>query len=308
MSGLKTKEKKTLKWLWITLITIVILVAASGIYLFTVYGSVKSTVNKDTHEPVKAIDTEVTKEKVAKRDSLNVLLMGVDERAGDKGRSDTMIVMTLDADNSRAQMVSIPRDTLTEIVGIGVKDKINHAYAFGGSEMSVETVEKFLDIDLDYYVRVNMEGLEDLVDAVDGITINNNFEFTEGGRTFKKGEITLNGKEALSYVRMRKNDPKGDVGRNERQRQVIQAVLDKGSNITSITKINKLIGILGKNIVTNLEFDEIQMLYKNYKDVRSNVSSYQMTGENKVIDGIWYLLVPDEEKAKTTEMIREYGG
>ncbi|WP_369823510.1 LCP family protein [Sporosarcina sp. P30] len=302
------KKKSKLKWLWVTLITIVILVAAGGIYLFTVYGSVKSTVNKDTHEPVKAIDTEVTKEKVAKRDSINVLLMGVDERKGDKGRSDTMIVMTLDADNSRAQMVSIPRDTLTEIVGKGVKDKINHAYAFGGSEMSVDTVEKFLDIDLDYYVRVNMEGLEDLVDAVDGITIHNNFEFTEGGRTFKEGEVTLNGKEALSYVRMRKNDPEGDVGRNERQRKVIQAVIDKGVNVKSVTKINKLIGILGKNVVTNLEFDEIQTLYKNYKNVRRDISTYQITGENKVIDDIWYLLVPDEEKAKTTEMIREYGG
>ncbi|PIC86120.1 transcriptional regulator LytR [Sporosarcina sp. P20a] len=308
MNGLARKKKSKLKWLWITLITIAILVVAGGIYLFTVYGSVKSTVNKDTHESVKAIDTEVTKEKVAKRDSLNVLLMGVDERAGDKGRSDTMIVMTLDADNSRAQMVSIPRDTLTEIVGKGVKDKINHAYAFGGSEMSVDTVEKFLDIDLDYYVRVNMEGLEDLVDAVDGITIHNNFEFTEGGRTFKEGEVTLNGKEALSYVRMRKNDPEGDVGRNERQRKVIQAVIDKGVNVKSVTRINKLIGILGKNVVTNLDFDEIQELYKNYKNVRRDISTYQITGENKVINDIWYLLVPDEEKTKTTEMIREYGG
>jgi len=308
MNGLARKKKSKLKWLWITLITIAVLIVAGGIYLFTVYGSVKSTVTKDTHEPVEAIDKEVTKEKVAKRESLNVLLMGVDERTGDKGRSDTMIVLTLDADNSRAQMVSIPRDTMTEIVGKGVKDKINHAYAFGGSEMSVETVENFLDIDLDYYVRVNMEGLEDLVDAVDGITIHNKFEFTEGGRTFKEGELTLNGKEALSYVRMRKNDPQGDVGRNERQRQVIQAVIDKGVNVTSVTKINKLIGILGKNVVTNLEFDEIQELYKNYKNVRNNISTYQITGENKVIDGIWYLLVPEEEKAKTTEMIREYGG
>lgn len=302
------KKKSKLKWLWITLIIIVALVAAVGIYLFTVYSSVKSTVNEDSHESVEAIDTDATKEKVKKRESLNVLLLGVDERAGDRGRSDTMIVMTLDANNSRMQMVSIPRDSRTEIIGKGVEDKINHAYAFGGSEMSVATVENFLGIDLDYYVRVNMEGLEELVDAVGGITVDNKLEFTQDGRTFKFGNNTLNGEGALSYVRMRKKDPEGDVGRNERQRQVIQGVLDEGVSLTSVTKIHKLIDILGKDMVTNMKFDDMQNLVKNYKNVRSNTSTYQMTGDGKMMNNIWYLLVPDEEITKTKEMIHEYGG
>src|SRR5699024_63461 len=129
-----------------------------------------------------------------------------------------MIVMTLDPNNNQMQLVSIPRDSRTLIVGKGFQDKINHAYAFGGSEMSVATVENFLDIDLDYYVRMNMEGLAQLVDAVGGIMVNNDQQFSQSGYTFDTGKIQLDGDKALAYVRMRKQDPQGDVGRNDRQR------------------------------------------------------------------------------------------
>lgn len=302
------KKRSKLKWLWISLLIVFVLVASIGIYVFTVYSSIKSTVNDTSHEPVEAIDTEVTKKKLENRESLNVLLLGVDEREGDRGRSDTMIVMTLDPTHSRMQLVSIPRDSRTEIIGKGVEDKINHAYAFGGSEMSVATVENFLDVDLDYYVRVNMEGLEQLVDAVGGITVNNALEFSQDGHTFTKGMNTLDGKQALSYVRMRKKDPEGDVGRNERQRQVIQGVLDSGASLTSVTKIHKLIGILGENMVTNMQFADMQNLMTNYRNVSSNSTSYQMTGQGKFINNIWYLMVPDDELSKTKDMITEYGG
>lgn len=308
MNCLENKKVKKLKWLWISLLIVFLLVVIGGIYLFTIYSAVKSTVDKKSHEPIEAIDTEVTKKKVESKESLNILLLGVDERTGDRGRSDTMIVMTLDPTNSRMQMISIPRDSRTEIIGKGIVDKINHAYAFGGSEMSVNTVENFLNIDLDYYVRINMEGLEQLIDAVDGIIVNNELEFSQDGRTFAKGENTLNGKEALSYVRMRKQDPEGDVGRNERQRQVIQGVLEKGASLTSITKMHKFIDILGGNMVTNIKFAEMQDLVSNYKNVRSNTSTYQMTGDGKMIDNIWYLMVPEAEIEKTNTMIQEYGG
>jgi len=308
LNGLKSEKGKKLKWLWISLLVVFLLLAIGGIYLFSIYSSVKSTVDEKSHEPVEAIDTEVTKQKMESKESLNILLLGVDEREGDSGRSDTMIVMTLDPAQSRMQLISIPRDSRTEIVGKGFVDKINHAYAFGGSEMSVATVENFLGIDLDYYVRVNMEGLEQLIDAVGGITVSNEFEFSQSGRTFAIGENTLDGKEALAYVRMRKQDPAGDLGRNERQRQVIQGVLEKGASLTSVTKIHKFIEILGGNMVTNIKFTDMQSLVSDYKNVRSNTSSYQMTGEGKTIDRIWYLMVPDAEIEKTNMMIQEYGG
>ena len=114
-------------------------------------------------------------------------------------------------------MLSIPRDTRTEIVGHGTTDKITHAYAFGREEMTIVTVENLLDIPIDYYVRVNMEGFQDIVDAVGGIQVNNSLDFTNGGHNYAKGLINLNGEQALSFVRMRYDDPNGDFGRQERQ-------------------------------------------------------------------------------------------
>ena len=125
------------------------------------------------------------------------------------------------------KITSIPRDSYTEIVGKGKKDKINHAYAFGGIDMSVKTVENFLDVPIDYYIEVNMEGFKDIVDAVGGIDINNDMDFTIDNVHYPKGDLHLDGEKALLFTRMRYQDTRGDFGRQMRQRQVIQAVIKR---------------------------------------------------------------------------------
>lgn len=305
--GRKEKRKKKNKWWKITLLVIGLLVLIGGIFLFSFYKNVKDTVNNDLHESVTAIDNDLTKEKMASNEPLNILLLGVDERENDRGRSDTMIVLTLDPSNERMQMVSIPRDTRTEIIGHGTVDKINHSYAFGGSNMSVDTVENFLDIEIDYYVRVNMEGLQQLVDSVNGVTVTNNLAFTNGSYDFPVGELDLDGREALAYVRMRKNDPQGDVGRNERQRQVIEGVISKGASFNGVSKINEILSVLGENVSTNMDFSDMSGLVTDYSGARKDIETYQITGEGTTINGIWYLQVPDEEVKKTHDMIEDFG-
>ncbi|WP_181346886.1 LCP family protein [Thalassobacillus sp. CUG 92003] len=302
----KHKPKKRRKWLWITLLTLVLVIAGGGAYAYSIFSDVKSTVDEKLHEPVSGIDSDVTKKKVKEEKPINILLLGVDERSYDVGRSDTIIVMTLDPANNRMQMVSIPRDTRTKIVGEGYQDKINHAYAFGGSEMSVNTVENFLDIELDYYMRMNMEGLEQMVDQVGGITVNNDLAFTQNGIQFKKGEIELNGKEALAYARNRKDDPQGDIGRNERQREVIQGVLDKGANMNAVSNIGKYMDVLGQNMKTNMQFEDMRNLATNYRSARKNMETYQMTGDSTYIDDIYYLQIPNQEVQKVHDMIKNY--
>ncbi|GGF30638.1 transcriptional regulator LytR [Halobacillus andaensis] len=302
----KHSRKKKKKLLWITLSIILLIGVGVSAYLYSIYNNVKTTVDNDIHETVTGIDHEATKKKVDDQDPINILLLGVDERDNDKGRSDTMIVMTLDPAQERMQMVSIPRDTRTEIVGRDMEDKINHAYAFGGSEMSVNTVESFLDIELDYYLRMNMEGLGQLVDAVGGITVTNEFAFEYGGKDFSEGEIELNGEEALAWVRMRYDDPQGDAGRNERQRQVIQGVIDRGANINAVNKIGDIMDVLGNNVATNMKFEDMRNLVTNYRGARKDVSSYQMSGDGTTIDNIYYLQVPESEVEKTNEMIQDF--
>ncbi|MFC0525325.1 LCP family protein [Pontibacillus salicampi] len=305
----KKQKRKKGKWWKITLLTVAFFLLAGGGYLYSVYNDAKQTVDKKIHENVSSIDTSVGDKKMKEQKPLNVLLMGVDERSGDVGRSDALMVLSMKPSEDKINIVSIPRDTRTTIAGRGTVDKINHAYAFGGTDMSINTVENFLDIELDYYVKMNMEGLSGLVDAVGGVTVNNSLQWTDKGYyqkgyVYDKGTIQLNGPQAMGYVRMRKQDPRGDVGRNERQRQVIQAIIDKGASFSSVNKIGSILDVLGDNMNTNLEFADMRKLFTSYRNVAKNVETYQMTGTGTTIGGIWYLQVPDAEVQKVHNMLQ----
>jgi len=303
---MRTKRRKSRKlWLKIPIIIIILLVLGIGIYAFTVYNNAKKTVNDKMHDPVESIDLDLTKKKVKATEPLNILLMGIDTEESDKGRSDALMVLTLDPQQDAMQLVSIPRDTRTAIAGKGIEDKINHSYAFGGADMTVATVENLLDVEMDYYVRMNMSGMKELVNQLGGITVNNEIAWKEGKYDFTEGPTDLNGDKAMAFVRMRKQDPDGDFGRNKRQRKVIQGIVDKGASVGSVNKINGVIDILGDNMATNLDFDDMKKLLSGYKDTRKNFTDYQIEGNGTKINGVYYLIVPDEEIAKVQGMIEE---
>lgn len=300
----RSERKKSRKlWLKIPLAIILVLVLGIGGYAFSIYNNAKLTVNDKINEPIETIDTKVAKKKVKATEPLNILLLGIDERGEDRGRSDALMVLSLNPKEETMQLVSIPRDTRTTIVGKGVQDKINHAYAFGGADMSVATVENFLDIDLDYYVRMNMEGLEELVDQLGTIQVDNEVEWDDGTYQFMEGPVELDGDKTMYFVRMRKQDPAGDFGRTERQRKVIEAIIDKGARVGSVNKINGVIDVLGNNMATNMNFDDMKDLLFGYTDVRKNVVSYMMQGNGTNIDGVYYYMIPEEEISKVHEMI-----
>ncbi|MEQ2528568.1 LytR family transcriptional regulator [Bacillaceae bacterium CLA-AA-H227] len=301
------KTKKNRKWLQITLIIILILLIGIGAYAFYIYHSLTSAIDT-MHQPIqRELSNKRTEEiQLEKQEPFSVLLLGVDEREGDKGRSDTIIVLTVNPTQNSIKMLSIPRDTRTDIVGHGTVDKINHAYAFGGEEMSMNTVENFLDIPIDYYIRINMEGFKDIVDAVGGITVNNNLEFSQNGYTFKEGKIDLTGNEALSFVRMRKEDPNGDLGRQNRQRQVIQGVINKGASFSSLTRFDDIFGALGKNVRTNLTFEEMTDIQSKYKDARHNIEQLQLSGKGQMINSVYYQIVSDEDKQPIIDELKTH--
>src|SRR5690606_29541403 len=107
-------------------------------------------------------------------------------------------------------------------------------HVYGGKRMTIETVEQFLDIPIDYYATVNFEAFKNIVDVLGGITVDVPFDFQQNSDDrvaeklqFYEGEMELDGRYALAYARMRMEDPRGDIGRNERQQQVIEAIIDK---------------------------------------------------------------------------------
>ncbi|WP_341961951.1 LytR family transcriptional regulator [Planococcus maritimus] len=297
--------KKKRKWPKYLLIGFLLVVLAGGVYAYNVYSNFTETLDT-IHEPVDRKTPSVERAEIVKfdeQDPFSVLLLGVDEREDDRGRSDTMVVMTINPKTESTQMVSIPRDTYTEIVGRGTMDKINHAYAFGGIEMSMDTTEKLLDIPIDYVVQVNMEGFEDIVDAVDGVTVNNSLAF-DG---FQEGEIDLNGEEALDFVRMRYEDPRGDFGRQDRQKQVIQGVMKKGASINSLWNYKDIFDALGQNVRTNMTFDEMVDVQRNYQDAVANVDQMIVEdGYGETINGIWYYMMDDAELAEIRSTLKEH--
>lgn len=298
-------KKKILFWVLGILGVIII---GTGAYVYHVYSSVSNTL-ESVHKPLNRdkSDKRAEKVEVADKKPLSILLMGVDERGEDKGRSDSLLLFTLNPQKKSMKITSIPRDTYTEIVGKDKKDKINHAYAFGGIDMAVKTVENFLNVPVDHYVEVNMEGFRDIVDAVGGVDVYNELSFNQDGSSFTKGDIHLNGEEALKYSRMRYFDPRGDFGRQMRQRQVIQAVIKKGASVSSLASYGDVLKAIEKNVKTSLTQDQMFDIQKNYKDCMQNSEEIQIPGDgHKAADGIWYYYVPDAAKQDITNKLRTH--
>ncbi|PEX03775.1 LytR family transcriptional regulator [Bacillus cereus] len=298
-------KKKILFWI---LGIIGFLVVAGGACAYYVYSNVSNTLDA-VHKPLDRDKSEKRDKKVDVADNkpISILLMGVDQRADETGRSDSMMLFTLNPQKKSMKITSIPRDSYTEIVGKGKKDKINHAYAFGGIDMAVKTVENFLDVPVDHYIEVNMAGFKDVVDAVGGVDVNNDLEFKYEGSQFAKGNIHLNGTEALRYSRMRYEDPRGDFGRQMRQRQVIQAVIKKGASVSSLASYGDVLKAIEKNVKTSLTQDQMFDIQKNYKDCMQNSEEIQIPGDgHKAADGIWYYYVPDAAKQDLTNKLRAH--
>ncbi|MFP3719193.1 LCP family protein [Niallia circulans] len=279
-------------------------------FIFYLYKTIDNTVDK-VYEPIDGetkTESKLRSENVKNKKPISILLMGVDERKNDVGRTDALIVMTLNPVKEKLQMISIPRDTRAEIVGNGAITRINSAYALGGVKMVLDTVEGFTGQKLDYYIKINMEALSGMVDALGGITVDNEIEWLDEGY-YKKGyhyqlgNIDLDGEQALGYVRMRKLDPRGDFGRNERQRKVIAAIIDKGTSISSVTKFKDILETLGENVKTNIPLNEMVSIENSYKNTRNNIEQYEVKGEDAYIDGKYFFVVNEEERNHVKEML-----
>lgn len=291
-----------MKWLKIFFAFLIISCAAVGGYSYYLYKSIEETAEQ-IYQPITG-ETEAPKGIIEKKDPFCILIMGVDERKGDRGRSDTMMVMAVNPRTESALLFNIPRDTRTEIVGRGIQDKINHAYAYGGVKMAIETTEKFLDVPIEYYAKVNMQGFAKIVDALGGVEVNNPFAFQYGGHTFEEGLIHLDGETALKYSRMRYGDPRGDIGRNERQRQVLKAMMKKAASPAILANLGNVLNSLGSSVTTNITFDEMKMLANDYRNVIRKVDTLEIKGRGEKINGIYYLIVSDEEKKRIQSLVK----
>ncbi|WP_449450856.1 LCP family protein [Streptococcus suis] len=241
---------------------------------------------------------------------LTILLMGVDmdqaTRGGDweGGRSDSMILVTVNPKTKETNMMSLTRDIMVEIAeangeSSGTVEKLNHSYSYGQAPMAIATIEKMMDINIDRYIEINMDGLIELVDAVGGIEVNNTLGFPisisehEPAYTsiVQPGKQLVNGDQALVYARMRYDDPEGDIGRQRRQREVITAIIKKLLQLDGLTQYKKILTAISNNMRTNIEISPATIpSLLGYKDSVSKLNSYQLRGVDQMVDEIYYQL------------------
>ncbi|GAE28410.1 cell envelope-associated transcriptional attenuator LytR-CpsA-Psr [Halalkalibacter wakoensis JCM 9140] len=309
----KRRSKKALRIA--VLIAVMMFLGTGGALAYFVYTLSDVTANSQ-QELDRGEKSEKREEAVDPgKDNISVLFLGVDDRDGDlRGRTDAMLLATFNREESSIKILSIPRDSLVDIPGRANRDKINHAHAFGGLDLAVSTVEGFLDVPVDYYVKLNFEAFVEIIDALGGVEVEVPFTFSEQDSTGAHGAITLyegthelSGEEALAFVRMRKNDPRGDIGRGERQQEVIEAIIRKGASFSSITRYNQVLDSVDEHMTTNLSFGNI-IAFHSYATSLNDIESINLEGVDTRISGVYYYDIKEESRLAISHTLRQHLG
>lgn len=244
----------------------------------------KNTITKDGKEvTVKPIDGVIS-----------LLVIGLDDdslRQLGSARTDALLYLTIDTKNHDINMISIPRDTYTDIFSneYNGKDKINAAYTYGQEEASIDAVENLLNVPINHYVSFNFQSFLGIVDALGGIDVDVPISFTDtntegnGEVTLAEGRQHLDGEQALALARTRHID--NDIKRGERQQLVIKAIVDQATSLGSINKYSEIIQTVGKNMQTNLTFDEMISLAQSGIKKKYTFNSYLFDWQSFDLDG-----------------------
>src|SRR3712207_1245026 len=233
-------------------------------------------------------------------DPLNVLVVGVDRRPpGSKEpqvigvRTDTIMLVQIIPKTGRVKLLSIPRDLLVEIE-LGVEDRINAAYAYGGIEQTVSAVQSYAGVPIDRYAIVDFEGFEDVINAMGKVEVDVEGEFPPKWR-MEEGLQKLNGHRALLYARYR-GTPGADLDRIERQQQLVAALRSEAFNWNTVTELPKIASVINENVETNLGFQEALSLGRVLMQEGRNaqMTSVQLEGWPVTLPSGAQVLVPNE--------------
>ena len=289
----RTKKKRRI-WPWVLVILCFLGAAVAG----ALFAS-SSLLDKSASE-------KVEEGLLTAKDKSTIMIMGVDEREDDVGRSDTLMIATVDPKKNRAALLSIPRDTRVKIAGHGW-DKINAAYAYGGERLTQRTVEDFLGVNMDHYVIINTHAFQKIIDAIGGIDIDVEKRMyyedpwdDDGGLVIdlRPGLQHMDGKTAVTYVRYR--DEEGDIGRIKRQQKFMAACMEKITSPAIIPKLPAVIREVLGSVKTDLSMRQLLEFAGTLKEAQRNgLKTDMVPGRPLYIDGISYW-IPEVEKLRTT--------
>ena len=234
-----------------------------------------------------------------------IYVSGIDNRGGivEKSRSDVNIIVTVNTATRQLLLVSTPRDYYVPLsISNGVPDKLTHAGIYG-INVCMDTLGMLYDIDINYFVRLNFDGFINIIDALGGITINSDYEFTSknvAGYHFNKGENFVNGEQALAFARERYAFSEGDRQRGKNQMVVIKGVVDKALSPELLKNYSSILSSVQGCFETNISYEEIaRLLQQQLADGGSwNVVSYSVDGTGDTqkpysMSQNAYVMVPD---------------
>lgn len=311
----KKKNKKKILLFLVIPLTIIFLAVLS--YGFHIYTTAQKAVESSYDNVGRENGTSQLRDEAVSpvNHNVSVLIIGVDDSENrgydSKSRSDTLILATFNQDKKGVKLLSIPRDTYVNVPEHGYT-KINHAHYYGGPKKTIETVEGFLNVPVDYYVRLNFEAFIEVVDSLGGIQYDVPFEITEldskdnqNAIKLSPGYQKLNGEEALALARTRKYD--SDIERGKRQQEIIKTIIKETASASSILKLDDLVTAVGDNMKTDLSFDDMKSLMSYGINTNLSLTSLNLEGSGgKMSDGLWYYQVDEESKVEVQKELREY--
>lgn len=296
----------------ISILTIMLMV---GVFGFNKYNTMKNPHQAFEEDLKRQEDTtgeddgDAMEESVLGKNVLNLLFLGVDStetrETREMGyRSDTIMLVSMNLDTKKVRLLSIPRDSYTEVPGSRRKDKINHAMAFGGgpkrngNQYAVEAVEGLLGIDVHYYVTMDLDAVKDVVDTIGDVTIEVERSMEYDGKRLAKGVQTLNGQQALVYLSNR-NAPTGDFARIQQQQNFMMALFQQTKEKGKITDILPLYLRMQNKIFTDLNIEQIGALVLFLKDLNpKDIETFTLRGNHMFIEDIYYLDIDGEYMEK----------
>ena len=254
-------------------------------------------------------------QKLKVKNEILFLMMGVDAKDVKKSkgtRTDTMMLIKANFDTGEMDLLSLPRDT--RVLVKGKEDKLNHAHAYGGSDLTMRTVRDFTGLDVNYYVKVDYRAVKGIVDAIDGVEIDvpinmryrDPFADPPLNINIKKGLQVLDGNNAHEFLRFRSGYPEGDLGRIKAQQYFLKELMKQTLQPKNIFKLPKLIETYYDYVETNIPMSVMLKgaLSGNKMDVE-NLNTNTIPGEDKRIGGLDYLIY---NRVDTTVIIQEMFG
>lgn len=247
-------------------------------------------------------------------EDLQFLMLGVDSldaKNANNARSDTIMVVNVDGKTGKVNIISIPRDTYTKIKGYK-KTKINHSFKYGGSELTLDTVNNLLGTDIKYYVTVDYRFVEDVVDKIGGVEVDVPIDMNYEDPTadpplkidIKQGRQTLKGYDAIGFLRFRKGYKDADLGRVKAQQQFMSAILSKMKDPKTLVKSPLLLGSYINYTENNIPVKKLVQVAAKMRNITSeDINTSTLAGTPKYIGGVSYF-IPNENKIQV--MLLEY--